>query len=237
MAPKRQHMAPLPPEVLTLLKNVYPVIILNTVAVGMTWPAIPAILLEAMDNDVASVALFLTKAAAYNSMLDFVTNPILGSLSDTFGRRFFLLQSLCWASISNIIVAVYASPNSVLVSKIIFGFTNVTKAMGYSMLCDALATSNADRAVRVRAFGLIGTAIGSGCKLVLKSMLTPMFSASSFFSRSFLFFSRSVAIGPLVGGVIGLHSPVTTTLASAFVTAATAILVRCWLQAEPKSKV
>jgi len=197
LLPRELIAHPSDAQVFTFLRHVYPVIILNTIAVGMMWPALPAMLLDVLQNDVASVAFFLAKVNGINAILDFFANPLLGALSDLVGRRVLLLQSLGMAAACNIIVAVYASPGAILLAKVLFGLCNVTKAMCYAMLVDVLSACNASRAVRVRAFGLMGMAIGSG-----------------------------FAIGPLIGGVLGLTSPVTTALCASFIMAATAILVR-----------
>jgi DHA1 family tetracycline resistance protein-like MFS transporter len=195
-------MAPLenrlPAEVAHLLKAVFPVLILHTVGVGMMWPAIPAMLLETFGGDVPRVAQYLAEIHAASAIVGFLSAPIFGALSDSVGRRAFLLTSLTIASFCNIVVAVYASPFAVMIAKLTFASTNVAKAMCYALLVDTLAAAKATKAERVRAFGLIGMAVGCG-----------------------------FAAGPIIGGLVGLSSPKTTALASSLLMACNTVLAAC----------
>ena len=173
-----------------LLRRLYPVIILNTVATGMMWPALPAIAMQHLHGDVPAVATFFGQINAANAILDFFTNPALGALSDRYGRRPLLLQSLAVATLCNALVAAWPSPRVIFGTKIVFGVCNVTKAMGYAMLVDVMDAAKTSRPARVQAFGRIGMAIGVGFSL-----------------------------GPLAGGLVGAASPVTTVAVAAVIMA------------------
>jgi DHA1 family tetracycline resistance protein-like MFS transporter len=177
-------------QVGVLLRQLYPIIILNTIATGMTWPALPAIAMHRLHDDIPAVATFFGRINAANAILDFFTNPALGALSDSRGRRPLLLQSLAVATICNTLVALWPSPRVIFLTKVLFGICNVTKAMGYSMLVDAMDAAKVSRPARVEAFGRIGMAIGAGFSL-----------------------------GPLIGGLIGTQSPVITVAVAAVIMA------------------
>lgn len=93
------------------------------------WPALPEILLNDFNQDPVLVASFLAKISAVNGVLDFCTNPILGSMSDKYGRRVFLLQSLAVAAICDYIVAFNGSATAIILTKVLFGALDCTKAM------------------------------------------------------------------------------------------------------------
>lgn len=185
-------------EVAHLLKVMFPVIILHTIGVGMMWPAIPDLLLGAFDNDVPRVAQYLARINAVSAILGFFSAPILGALSDSVGRRGILLMSLTIGCLCNFVIAVNASPIVILVTKFAFASTNVAKAMCYALLADTLKATEAAKSEQIRAFGLIGMAVGSG-----------------------------FAVGPMIGGLVGLLSPRTTALMSSLFMAGTTILAAC----------
>jgi DHA1 family tetracycline resistance protein-like MFS transporter len=184
-------------QVTKFLRVVYPIIILNTLSVGMLWPAIPPILEGSFNGDIKAVAILSSKISAVNAVLDFFSNPVLGSLSDTYGRRPFLLQSLCVACASHAFVAAVGTPSAVVVAKIALGLCNVSKAMMYAMIVDVMDATGTSQSARVKVFGLIGVASGCG-----------------------------FALGPALGGFIGyLYSPFVTVAAAAVFVGISAMLV------------
>lgn len=106
-----------------------PIVLLNTMSIGMMWPALPEILLKDFNQDSVAVATFLARTSALNAILDFVTNPIIGSLSDKYGRRIFLIQSLIVAALCDFIIAFIGTSSAILVTKVIFGMLDCTKPM------------------------------------------------------------------------------------------------------------
>ena len=182
-------------EVSLLLQRLYPVIILNTISTGMLWPALPAIAMKQMKDDVPAVATFFGRINAASAILGAFSNPMLGTFSDTYGRRIILLQSLVVATICHALVALKPQPPTIFATKIIFAAFNVTKAMGYSMLVDTMDVIKIGRSARLKAFGRIGMAMGIGFSL-----------------------------GPIIGGFIGARSPTTAVAVAAALTACTLVL-------------
>jgi MFS transporter, DHA1 family, tetracycline resistance protein len=112
-----------------VLYRLLPIVLLNTLSIGMMWPALPDILLDDFQKDSAAVATFLARMSALNAVLDIITNPILGALSDKYGRRNFLLQSLGVAAFCDFIIAFVGSPSAILLAKVMFGMLDCTKPM------------------------------------------------------------------------------------------------------------
>jgi MFS transporter, DHA1 family, tetracycline resistance protein len=184
-------------KVFDLLRVLYPIIILNTLSVGMLWPSIPAILEVPFDGDVDAAAALTSRIHALNAILDFISNPIIGSLSDRYGRKPFLLQSLLVSSVCYAAIAIVATPTTVVWTKIAIGICNVSKAMIYAMVVDVMNTTSAPQPARVKVFGLVGVASGCG-----------------------------FALGPAVGGMIGFFlSPRVAVFAASLVVGASALLV------------
>lgn len=142
------------------LRVLLPIAVLNTIATGMLWPTLPKIILANFNGDSARASIFLGSVTALNAGLDLFANPMLGALSDSYGRRVMLLQSLTVSCGCNLLVAASPTLPAIVCAKIAFGLTNITRAVGYSMIID-LSHSTAPSA-RIHSFGAIGLAVGIG---------------------------------------------------------------------------
>jgi MFS family permease len=91
------------------------------------------------------------------SFVQFIFNPILGKLSDKYGRRPLILISLCCTITSYIIFSFAGSFFILLVSRLLGGFggSNISVAQAY--IADITPKSH-----RSKGMGLIGMAFGLG---------------------------------------------------------------------------
>lgn len=91
------------------------------------------------------------------SLAQFIATPILGRLSDHFGRKPVLLLCLFGTSIS---LALFASATSLLmlfVARLIDGITGGNISVAQAMIADSTKGNE-----RAKAFGLLGAAFGVG---------------------------------------------------------------------------
>lgn len=102
-------------------------------------------------------ALTLSWLFASFSIAQFIATPIIGRLSDSFGRKPLLLLSLLGTSLS---LALFASAGNVVmlfVSRILDGITGGNISVAQAVIADS--TEGKDR---TKAFGLLGAAFGFG---------------------------------------------------------------------------
>jgi DHA1 family tetracycline resistance protein-like MFS transporter len=98
------------------------------------------------------------------ALLQFVGSPILGALSDQFGRRRVILIATAGAAIDYVIMACAPNLGWLFVGRVISGFTAGVLATANAYVADVTPPEK-----RAHGFGLLGAAFGLG--LVLGPML------------------------------------------------------------------
>lgn len=106
-------------------------------------------------NQASTYGAFLLSAFA---IVQFLCAPIVGNLSDKFGRRPILLLSLLGFGIDYIILAVAPSYGWLFIGRIIAGITGASFTTASAYIADV----STDETTRAKNFGLIGAAFGLG---------------------------------------------------------------------------
>jgi DHA1 family tetracycline resistance protein-like MFS transporter len=107
--------------------------------------------------DASHAARWVGVMAATYASAQFVAAPILGGLSDRFGRRPVLVLSLLGVSFDYLLLAVAPSIGWLLVGRLLAGVTGANISTANAYIADV--TPQAQRSQR---FGLIGAAFGAG---------------------------------------------------------------------------
>ena len=131
-------------------------LVLDIIGVGLIIPILPK-LVEAFQGDASSAARTYGWLAALYSLMQFIFAPILGSLSDRFGRRPVILFSLLGSGLDYFLLAMAPNLGWFFAGRIISGITgaNVTAAMAY--IADVSPPEK-----RAANFGMVGAAFGIG---------------------------------------------------------------------------
>lgn len=130
-------------------------LLLDAVGMSLIFPILPGLLRELAGAD-ATTHHYGALLAAYAAM-QFLFSPVLGALSDRFGRRPVLLVSLAGAAADYVLMALAPSMAWLYVGRVLSGITGASMAVGTAYLTDI--TTEADRAKR---FGQMGAAMGLG---------------------------------------------------------------------------
>lgn len=130
---------------------------LDLLAFGIFIPVMPAYLEEITQRPASEIVGIAGFLMATFGILNFLTMPTIGSLSDRFGRRPVLLVSTAGLCIDFLIMGFAHSLLILFIGRALAGVTSATYSTASSYIADV--TEPEDRG---RAFGMIGAAFGIG---------------------------------------------------------------------------
>jgi len=131
------------------------VVALDAIGIGLIFPILPSLLEQLTGSGEVSTTYGII-LAAYAAM-QFVFSPILGMLSDRFGRRPVMIVSLAGATIDYLIMAFTPVLWVLVVGRIIAGITSANMSVAGAYIADI--TDEKDRAQR---FSWMSAAFGVG---------------------------------------------------------------------------
>lgn len=131
-------------------------VLLDMVALGVVIPVLPR-LIQDFTGDPASAARYIGLFAAVWALMQFFASPVLGALSDRFGRRPVLLISLAGLGLDYLFMALAPNLAWLFVGRLISGVTSATYSIANAYVADI--TPQEQRAAR---FGLLSVAFGLG---------------------------------------------------------------------------
>jgi MFS transporter, DHA1 family, tetracycline resistance protein len=139
------------------LSFIFVTVVLDVMAIGIIIPVLPRLVESMVGGDTARAAeLFGIFGTAWG-LMQFVSSPVLGALSDRWGRRPVLLLSTLGLGLDYMLMAV--APNLVwlFIGRLISGITAATFSTANAYIADVTPPDK-----RAGAFGLVGAAFGLG---------------------------------------------------------------------------
>ena len=140
------------------------------------------------------------------AVAQFVSAPVLGALSDRYGRRPMLLASLAGSAVSLALTGVAGSLAALLAARVVAGLFGGAIAVGQAYVADLTEPSE-----RTRALGMVGASIGMG--FVLGPAIGGSLASLGFAGVSFV--AGGIALFNLIIGSVLLPrtgTPTTTAL-------------------------
>ncbi|HZP99411.1 MAG TPA: TCR/Tet family MFS transporter [Reyranella sp.] len=130
---------------------------LDMLSLGLMIPVLPKLVLSFMGGDTAGAAKMFGLFATVWGLMQFFSSPLLGALSDRYGRRPVILISCLGLGLDYIFMAVAPSLTLLFVGRVISGITAATVTTAFAYITDITAPEN-----RARAFGMVGIAFSVG---------------------------------------------------------------------------
>jgi DHA1 family tetracycline resistance protein-like MFS transporter len=124
---------------------------------GLLIPVLPKLIVEFRGGDTTSGAHTYGVIFGIYALMQFIGSPILGALSDRFGRRRIILIATAGSAIDYVIMACAPSLAWLFVARIIAGFTAGVYATANAYIVDVTPPEK-----RAGAFGMLGAAFGIG---------------------------------------------------------------------------
>ena len=130
---------------------------LDAIGFGLIMPVMPDLLREVTGGDLARAALWGGLLTGGFAVMQFLCGPVIGNLSDRFGRKPVLLLSLAVLSADYAVLALAGSIWLVFVARLVTGAASSTYATAAAYLADISTPEQ-----KAQRFGLIGAAFGVG---------------------------------------------------------------------------
>ncbi len=132
-------------------------VMIDAMGVGLIIPVMPDLIREVTGGDLANAALWGGVLTTVFAVMQFLFGPVIGNLSDRFGRRPVLLISLVVMAADYVVMAVAGTMWLLLLGRIVGGITSATQATASAYMADI---SDPDK--KAQNFGLVGAAFGLG---------------------------------------------------------------------------
>lgn len=130
--------------------------VLDIIAMGIVIPVLPP-LIEAFAGSSAQAGVINGVFIALWGLMQFVASPIIGSLSDQYGRRPVLLLSALGLAADYVLMALAPNLWWLALGRLIAGVTSASFTTVYAYMADITQPEH-----RARAYGLIGAAFSGG---------------------------------------------------------------------------
>lgn len=132
-------------------------VLLDMLALGVIVPVLPALVIAFRGGDTAMGASIYGLFATVWAAMQFICSPILGSLSDRFGRRKVILLSNVGLGLDYLLMALAPSLGWLFVGRVISGITSSSFGTASAYVADVTPPD-----ARAKRFGLLGVAFGLG---------------------------------------------------------------------------
>jgi len=147
--PKQQRPAAMAFILLTLF--------IDILAIGIIIPVLPELVKKFVGGNAAAAGFYVGVIGATYSSMQFLFSPVLGALSDRFGRRPVILASLFGLGVDFIVTALAPSIRWLFVGRLVAGIMGASFSTSNAYIADVSTPEN-----RARNFGLVGMMFGLG---------------------------------------------------------------------------
>jgi len=132
-------------------------IVLDMFALGLVIPVLPHLVEDFMGGDTAGAARVYGVFGTVWALMQFLSMPVMGALSDRFGRRRVILLSNLGLGLDYVLMALAPNLAWLFVGRIVSGITAASISTGMAYVADVTPAPQ-----RAAAFGRVGVAFGLG---------------------------------------------------------------------------
>ncbi|MCL8484217.1 MULTISPECIES: TCR/Tet family MFS transporter [Bradyrhizobium] len=136
---------------------IFVTILLDMLALGLIMPILPKLIESFVANDTAQAARIFGLFGTAWALMQFVFSPVLGSLSDRFGRRPVILLSNFGLAADYVLMAMAPSLAWLFIGRLISGITSASISTAFAYIADLTPPER-----RAAIFGRMGAAFGAG---------------------------------------------------------------------------
>ncbi len=139
------------------LAFIFITVTLNMIGFGVIMPVMPQLIMDVTGEDLSNAAQWGGYLSLVYALMQFVMMPIIGGLSDRFGRRPVLLLSMAAYAFDFLIMAVAPVIGVIVIARVLAGAFAATFSTANAYVADISPPEK-----RAANFGLMGAAFGLG---------------------------------------------------------------------------
>jgi DHA1 family tetracycline resistance protein-like MFS transporter len=132
-------------------------LLIDVIGFGIIIPVMPKLISQLKHVDISTASRYGSLLMFSYAVVQFFFAPILGNLSDKYGRRPVLLFSLFGFGIDYLFLALAPTYSWLFIGRIIAGITGASMTTGAAYIADVSTPET-----RAKNFGMIGAAFGLG---------------------------------------------------------------------------
>ncbi|MGN7833160.1 TCR/Tet family MFS transporter [Pseudoxanthomonas sp. 22568] len=136
---------------------IFVTVLIDILSFGVIIPVLPGLVREFVGGDFAKAAWWVGIFGTLFAIIQFVSSPIQGALSDRFGRRPVILLSCFGLGVDFLLMALAQSLPWLLIARIFSGVFSASFTTANAYIADITPPDK-----RAQAFGMIGAAFGVG---------------------------------------------------------------------------
>ena len=136
---------------------IFVTLLIDVMGWGLIIPVMPKLIAELKHISISEASASGGLLISVYAITQFIFAPIIGNLSDKYGRRPVLLSSLLGFGIDYIVLALAPTYAWLFVGRVIAGITGASFTTASAYIADVSTAEN-----RTKNFGLIGAAFGLG---------------------------------------------------------------------------
>ncbi|MCP5036057.1 MAG: TCR/Tet family MFS transporter, partial [Rhodobacteraceae bacterium] len=175
-------------------------VVIDGMGIGVIMPVMPDLIRDVTGGNLANAAKWGGMLAASFAVMQFLFGPMLGNLSDRFGRRPVLLISLFVMSGGYLVMALAGSIWLLMAGRLVGGITSATQSTASAYMADISKPEE-----KAANFGLIGAGIGLG--FVIGPLIGGLLGALG--PRAPFYAAAALAMGNFILGALILPETVT----------------------------
>jgi len=136
---------------------IFVTVMLDMLAFGIAAPPLPKLISDFLGGDTARASQYLGLFVTTFAVMQFFFSPVLGLLSDRFGRRPVILLSNFGLALDYLILALAPSLRWLFLGRVLAGLSSSSIPTASAYISDVTPPEK-----RAKAFGMIGAAFGVG---------------------------------------------------------------------------
>jgi DHA1 family tetracycline resistance protein-like MFS transporter len=139
---------------------IFVTLLIDTIGIGIIVPVLPKLIVELIQGDLSEASRYGGWLMFTYSAMQFLFSPVMGNLSDHFGRRPVLLASLFGLGVDFLVLALSPTIVWLFAARIFSGIFGASFTTGSAYIADVSAPER-----RAQNFGMVGVAFGVGFML------------------------------------------------------------------------